>query len=237
MLADLLHIRTGDRVEIHFLTGRRQQFELPVALILDEPMGAFAYMDLQALSRLLQKAPTANGAWLALDAMHTDEFFRRIKALPALSGTSLREATIESFLATVGENIRINNTVLIIFACVIAVGIIYNSARISLSEHATELASLRILGFTRAEVTVLLLTEQVLLTAISIPLGCLIGYGLAALIAMLLSQELFRIPLIISGRTWVSAAVVVLISAIASAVSVWIRLQKLDLIAVLKTRE
>lgn len=237
MLADLLHIRVGDRVDIHFLTGRRQQIQLPVTLILEEPIGAFAYMDLQALSRLLQKAPTANGAWLALDALHTDEFFRRIKTLPALSGTSLREATIDSFLATVGENIRINNTVLITFACVIAAGIIYNSARISLSEHATELASLRILGFTRAEVAVLLLTEQGLLTAISIPLGCLIGYGLAAGIAMLLSQELFRIPLIISGRTWVSAAVVVLLSAAASAVSVWVRLQKLDLIAVLKTRE
>ena len=237
MLADLLQIKTGDVVDIHFQTGRRQQLRLPVVLILDEPIGAFAYMDLQALSRLLQKAPTANGAWLALDAMRTDEFFRRIKTLPALSGTSLREATIASFLATVGENIRINNTVLVIFACVIAAGIIYNSARISLSEHATELASLRILGFTRAEVAILLLTEQALLTLISIPLGCLIGYGLAAGIAALLSQELFRIPLIISGKTWVSAAVVVLLSATASAVSVWIRLQKLDLIAVLKTRE
>lgn len=237
MLADLLKIKTGDVVDIHFQTGRRQHLRLPVVLILDEPIGAFAYMDLQALSRLLQKAPTANGAWLALDAMHTEAFFRRIKTLPALSGTSLREVTIASFLATVGENIRINNTVLVIFACVIAAGIIYNSARISLSEHATELASLRILGFTRAEVAVLLLTEQALLTLISIPLGCLIGYGLAAGIAALLSQELFRIPLIISGKTWVSAAVVVLLSAAASAVSVWIRLQKLDLIAVLKTRE
>ncbi len=237
MLADLLQIRVGDVVEIQFLTGRRQQLELPVAMVLEEPIGAFAYMDLQALSRLLQKTPTANGAWLALDVLQADEFFRRIKVLPALSGTSLREATIQSFLATVGENIRINNSVLIAFACVIAAGIIYNSARLSLSEHATELASLRILGFTRAEITVLLLTEQCLLTVVSIPLGCLMGYGLAAAIATLLSQELFRIPLIISGLTWASAAMVVLLSATASAVSVGIRLQKLDLIAVLKTRE
>ncbi len=124
-----------------------------------------------------------------------------------------------------------------IFACVIAAGIIYNAARIALSEHATELASLRILGFTRAEVTVLLLTEQWLLTALAMPLGCLIGYGLAAGIAALLSQELFRIPLIVSGRTFLSATVVVILSALASSVSIWRRLQKLDLIAVLKTRE
>jgi putative ABC transport system permease protein len=206
-------------------------------MILDEPIGTLAYMDIQALSRLLEKTPTVSGAWLALDMTKADAFYRTIKALPALASTSLREATIQSFLATVGENIRINNSVLVSFACVIAAGIIYNSARIALSEHATELASLRILGFTRGEVTVLLLTEQWLLTAIAIPLGCLIGYGLAAGIAALLSQELFRIPLIVGSRTFLSAAIVVMLSALASSVSIGFRLQQLDLIAVLKTRE
>jgi len=237
MLADLLQFRIGDSVEIHFLTGRRQKIEVPVRLILDEPIGAFAYMDLQAMSRMLHTAPAVNGAWLALDMTQAEVFYRTIKTLPVLASTSLREATLQSFLATVGENIRINNRVLVIFACVIAAGIIYNAARIALSEHATELASLRILGFTRAEVTVLLLTEQWLLTALAMPLGCLIGYGLAAGIAALLSQELFRIPLIVSGRTFLSATVVVILSALASSVSIWRRLQKLDLIAVLKTRE
>lgn len=237
MLADLLQFKLGDTVEIRFLTGRRQKIDVPVTLILDEPIGAFAYMDTQALSRLLQKMPLANGAWLALDMTQADAFYQTIKALPALASTSLREATLQSFLTTVGENIRINNSVLIIFACVISAGIIYNSARIALSEHAIELASLRILGFTRAEITLLLLTEQWLLTAAAIPLGCLIGYGLAAGIAELLSQELFRIPLIISGQTYLSAAIVVLLSMLASSVLIWLRLQRLDLIAVLKTRE
>jgi putative ABC transport system permease protein len=237
MLADLLSLKIGEKVEIHFLTGRRQKMEIPVTLILEEPIGTFAYMDMLTLSRLLQKAPTTNGAWLALDMTTAEAFYRTIKVLPAMASTSLREATIQSFLATVGENIRINNTVLVSFACVIAAGIIYNSARIALSEHATELASLRILGFTRNEVTVLLLTEQWLLTAIAIPLGCLIGYGLAAGIAALLSQELFRIPLIVSGRTFLFAALVVTLSAIASSVSIGLRLRQLDFIAVLKTRE
>ena len=237
MLADLLQVQIGDTIAIHFLTGRRQKVEVPMTMILDEPIGTLAYMDIQALSRLLEKTPTVSGAWLALDMTKADAFYRTIKALPALASTSLREATIQSFLATVGENIRINNSVLVSFACVIAAGIIYNSARIALSEHATELASLRILGFTRGEVTVLLLTEQWLLTAIAIPLGCLIGYGLAAGIAALLSQELFRIPLIVSSRTFLSAAIVVMLSAIASSISIGLRLRQLDLIAVLKTRE
>ena len=237
MLADLLAFQIGDSVEIQFLTGRRQKIDVPVTLILDEPIGAFAYMDIQALSRLLQKVPTANGAWLALDMTKAEAFYRTIKALPAMASTSLREATLASFLSTVGENIRINNSVLFIFACVIAAGISYNSARIALSEHATELASLRILGFTRAEITVLLLTEQWLLTAIAVPLGCLIGYGLAAGIAALLSQELFRIPLVVSARTFLYAALVVMLSAIASSISTGLRLRQLDLIAVLKTRE
>ena len=149
----------------------------------------------------------------------------------------LREATLQSFLDTVAENIRINNMVLIGFACVIVAGVIYNSARISLSEHATELASLRVLGFSQREVAQLLLTEQALLTFLSLPLACGIGYALAALIAHLLSQELFRIPLVVSTRTYFSTIAVMLISATGSALLIWQRLKKQNLIDVLKTRE
>lgn len=237
MLADMLQAKTGDIITVEFMAGRRQHQSLSVAMIIDEPIGSFAYMDLHAQSRLLQQTPTASGAFLAVDPRFKETLYRTLKAMPAVSSVSLREATLASFLSTVAENIRINNTVLIIFACVIASGVVYNSARLALSEHALELASLRILGFTQREVAQILLTEQAILTTIAIPLGCAIGYGLAALIAALLSQDLFRVPLIVSGKTYLSAIAVIVAAALASALLVWLRLRRLNLIDVLKTRE
>ena len=157
--------------------------------------------------------------------------------MPAIGSVTLREATLQSFLSTVAENMKINTVVLVAFACVIAMGVVYNSARIALSEHAIELASLRILGFTRAEVGRMLLGEQSLLTLAAIPLGCALGYGLAAWLSVLLSQELFRIPLVVSSRTFLISIAVVLASAAASGLLVWRKVQRLDLIEVLKTRE
>ena len=236
-LADILHAKAGDAIIIEFLTGRRQHITEKITLIIDEPIGSFAYMDLTALNRLLQQEPAISGALLAVDPLMVESLYRTLKATPSVSSVSLREATLQSFLDTVAENIRINNMVLIGFACVIVAGVIYNSARIALSEQATELASLRILGFSQREVAQLLLTEQALLTLLSLPLACGIGYALAALIAHLLSQELFRIPLVVSPRTYFSTVAVRLISAAASALLIWQRLKKQNLIDVLKTRE
>lgn len=236
-LAETLEAREGDRLSVEFLDGERPVKAVRVAMIIDEPIGMFSYMDRNALARVLGVPPAASGAFLAVDAPQRETLYRRLKELPAVASVTLREATIESFLATVAENMKINTMVLVTFACVIAIGVVYNSARIGLSEHALELASLRILGFTRAEVGRMLLGEQALLTLAAIPLGCLLGYALSALIASLLSQELFRIPLVVSTRTFLMSAAVVLAAAVASGLLVWRKLQSLDLIEVLKTRE
>ena len=237
MLADSLHMRVGELITVSFLSGRRQTLTVPVRLIIDEPIGSFAYMDLHEMARLLQQDITINGAFLAIDPQQKTRLFRALKATPAVASVSLREATLQSFLDTVGENIRINNRVLISFACVIVAGVVYNSARIALSEHAIELASLRILGFSQREVGLLLLTEQAILVMLAIPFGMVIGYGLAAIIAVLLSQELFRIPLVVSQQTFLSSALVMLLAAAGSGWLVWRRLQRQNLIEVLKTRE
>ena len=237
VLAEVLAAGPGDILSIELLEGERQTIEVRVARIVDEPIGSLAYMDSAALSRAASRSETAAGAYLAVDPKYQAELYRTLKTIPAIRSVSLREAMLQSFLATVAENMRINTIVLVVFACVIAVGVVYNSARIALSEHALELASLRILGFTKAEVGRMLLGEQSLLTLAAIPLGCLLGYGLAALLSELLSQELFRIPLVVSTRTFLLSIAVVLLSAAASGFIVWRKVQKLDLIQVLKTRE
>ena len=180
---------------------------------------------------------TASGAYLAVDGARRQALYRELKTIPAVASVTLREATLESFMATVVENMRINTTVVLSFACAIAFGVVYNSARIALSEHAVELASLRILGFTKAEVARMLLGQQALLTLAALPFGCLLGYALSALLSLLLSQELFRIPLIVSRQTFAFAVGVVLFAAAVSGLLVWRQMQRLDLVAVLKTRE
>ena len=128
-------------------------------------------------------------------------------------------------------------TVLVVFACVIAVAMVYNAARIALSERGRELASLRVLGFTRGEVALMLLGEQAFLTLAAIPLGFLIGYQVCAALARQYQWELFRLPLFISGRSYAFAALVVVLAALCSGVIVRRRLDRLDLVAVLKARE
>lgn len=236
-LAEILGIVAGDTLTVEVLQGKRQTVSIPVTGIVDEPIGTFSYMSNAALARALSEPETATGAFLAVDPKHQVELFRMLKTVPAIRSVNLREATLQSFLSTVAENMKINTTVLVAFACVIAAGVVYNSARIALSEHALELASLRILGFTRAEVGRMLLGEQSILTLASLPLGCVLGYALSALISDLLSQELFRIPLVISTRTFLMSIGVVLLSAAVSGYLVWRKVKRLDLIAVLKTRE
>ena len=236
-LADVLGITAGQRLTVEFLDGERRTAAVPVVRVIDEPLGVLAYMDVRALARLAFEPVTATGAYLAIDPQQQKALFRTLKEVPMVSSVTLREATLQSFLSTVAESMRMNTLVLVVFACIIAFGVVYNSARIALSEHAIELASLRILGFTQAEVGRMLLGEQLLLTLAALPVGCLIGYGLSALLAALLSQELFRIPLVISRQTFAFAIGVVLAATAASAALVWRRVQRLDLIAVLKTRE
>lgn len=236
-LADLLGAAGGDVLTVEFLEGRRQTVEVPVARIVDEPIGTVSYMDITALSKLMASSVTISGAFMAVDPQRQAALNRMLKTIPAISSVSFREATLRSFLASIAENLTINTVVMVAFAAVIAAGIVYNSARIALSEHAIELASLRILGFGKREVGVLLLGEQALLILAAIPLGWLAGYGLSALLAHLLSQELFRIPLVVSVRTFAISAGAVLAAAAVSGFLVWRKVKSLDLIEVLKTRE
>jgi putative ABC transport system permease protein len=236
-LAQILGANPGDRITVEFLEGKRKTAVVPVWQVVDEPVGTFAYMAQPSLAKLMDDPEMASGAFLAIDSQMLKELYRQLKNIPLVSSVNLREATLKSFMATVGENMKFNTLALVVFACIITIGIVYNSARIALSEHAVELASLRILGFSKAEVGLLLLGEQALLVLPAIPLGCLIGYGLAGLLSLLLSQELFRIPLVISGRTLLTSICVLLISGIASAYLIWRKVQRLDLIEVLKTRE
>ena len=174
---------------------------------------------------------------LLVDPAARPAFYRDVKELPAVASLVLWDVSLRNFRETVAHNMLIMIVVYTLFAALIAIGVVYNSARIALSERGRELASLRVLGFTAGEVSWILLGELALLTLLSIPLGWLLGHGLAWLIVTGIDSELFRIPLIIGRETYAYASLIVLLAALVSGLIVRRRIARLDLIGVLKTRE
>jgi putative ABC transport system permease protein len=236
-LADILGVSRGDALTVEVLEGERPIRAVPVAGTVDELVGVSAYMDLQALNRFLREGATVSGAFLSVTGPTAPRLYRELKQMPAVGAASMREVALASFEDTLARSMGIFTTVLVTFACIIAMAMIYNAARIALSERGRELASLRVLGFTRREVAVLLLGEQAILTLLAIPLGFWIGYHLSTLTAAAYQWELFRLPLIITPQNYAFASLVVLCAAVGSAFVVRRRLDRLDLVEVLKTRE
>jgi putative ABC transport system permease protein len=195
-------------------------------------------MDLAAVNRLMREGDVVTGAHLLADPARRTELYTAVKNTPRVSGVIIKRDVVDSYQKTIGENILKMRLFNVIFAGVIAFGVVYNSARIALAERSRELATLRVLGFTRGEIARILLGELALLTLTAIPLGLLCGYGLAfALIKAVYDTELFRLPLVISDWTYRFAASITLAAGVVSGMVVGRRLGELDMVAVLKSRE
>jgi putative ABC transport system permease protein len=237
LLADRLRVGRGDTVQIEFLQGARVQRALPVVGLAAESMGLLAYMDRDALNRLIGEGDSISGARVRLDPAARDSFLRQVKETPRLAFAIETGPIVRNFRDTSARNILVFTAVLSILAGIIAVGVVYNNARIALAERAWELASLRVLGFTRGEVSGLLLGELALELLLALPLGWVCGYGLSFGIVQMIHPETFKIPLIIEPRTYAWASAVVLAAGIVSALIVRRQIDKLNLVGVLKTRE
>lgn len=236
-LADLLAVREGDMVAVEVLEGSRMQGRLPVSLLVDELIGISAYMDNRALNRFLGEGSTISGAYLSVDPLRADALYRTLKETPAVAGVAVREAVIKGFEDSIAESTSATTFTLTVFACIIACGMVYNGARIALEERNREMASLRVLGFTEREISVVLLGEQAIVTLMAIPIGFLIGWGLCYLAVDATAQELYRMPLVITGKTYAFAFLVVGAAAVVSAYVVHRQLRHLDMIGVLKVQE
>jgi putative ABC transport system permease protein len=236
-LARLLGVAPGDPVVVEVLEGRRLVRVTRVAATVEDIFGLNVTMDIRALNRLLGEGGTVSGAFLAVDGASLPRLTEQLKRTPAVAGVAVRESMLASFYETIAQSMTATNSVLILFACIIAFGIVYNGARISLSERGHELASLRVLGFTRREIAVILLGEHALLTLAALPLGFGLGAGSAALLVSAVASDLYRLPLVFTRQTFAFAFLVTLAAALFSGIMVIGRIRALDLVAVLKTRE
>lgn len=236
-LAEILGCGVGDVVRLEVLDGARPVRDVPVAGVVRDFIDLNAYMDLVALRRLLREQETSSGAFLAVDARDADALYAQLKRIPRIASVGIQRAMLESYRRTMAENVLRMRAINLFFACVVAFGVVYNAARVMLSERSRELATLRVLGFTRTENSFILLSELGILVALAIPVGLAIGYGLSALLTWSLATEVHRFPLIVRGGTFALAVLVTVAAALFSALVVRRRLDQLDLVSVLKARD
>jgi len=236
-LADILHAGPGDEVEIRLLEGDRQRHSVRVSALVQGYLGLGAYMNINALQALAAEGNRISGVNITVDTNLEDQLFKALKTTPSLGHIAMQTAALKQFRATMVQNMNAMIFVLVGLAGVIAFGVVYNFARISLSEQGREMASLRVLGFTRSEVSGLLLTEIAILTLLAQPLGWAVGLLIAMMMVEGFSSELFTMPFIVGPEVLAYSSLVVMAAALISGLVVRRRIDRLDLIAVLKTRE
>lgn len=236
-LADRLGLRLGDDVTIEVLEGRKPIRALPLVKLSDDILGYSATVEIGALNRLLREDHVINAAALRLDPAASHATWRQIQTMPKVEASSVKSLWLALFDESIAGMLLVGAGILSGFGVLIAVGVVYNSARVALQERAWELASLRILGFTRGEVAIILLSELALELMLAIPLGLLFGKWLIELIVSLRVNESFQLPAVIEPSSYTFAALVVLSAAAVSAWLVRRRIDALDLVTVLKTRD
>ncbi len=236
-LARVLGVRAGETIDVQPIEGTRRASRLVIAAESSDLMGMYGYLTRRDAARLVGEGDTFNFARVRIDSKQDARFFDAVRNTPGVAAAGDKRRMVANFRATSQHNLLMFAAILSVFATCIAVGVVYNSARITLAEQSWELATLRVMGFTRAEVSWTLLGQLLVQMLVALPIGFLLGHALAAFILDLISTEEFRIPLVVDGGTYALAGSVMLAAGIATSLIVRRRIDQLDLIGVLKTRD
>ncbi len=236
-LAELLGAQVGDDLRVEILDGKRPVRNVRVVALAGDFTGMSAYMELASLNRLLGEGDIISGANFRVDGAHRAEFLRALKGIPRVSWVVIKESLRENFRQTTAASIGLIQKIYLVFAVVVAFGVVYNNARISLAERARELATLRVIGFSRREVGTVLVTELVVLALLAVPLGLLLGTGFAKVLVRAVNTETIRLPLVLTASNYAFAVLVVAIASALSALFVLRMLNQLDLVSALKAPE
>jgi putative ABC transport system permease protein len=237
MLANVLGVTPGEPITLEVLEGYRPTRRAVVTGLVDDILGLSAYMNIDALHQMMREGDVSTGALLLIDVSQEARLSSELKQIPAIAGVGFKRAILRSFRETMAANMNLSIFINLVFAGVIAFGVVYNAARVSLSERSRELASLRVLGFTRAEISIILMGELALLTLAALPIGALFGYSLSAAIVYSIDSEVYRFPLYVSRQAVAISCLGIIAAAVVSGLMVRRRLDQLDLVAVLKIRE
>jgi putative ABC transport system permease protein len=236
-LAERLGATLGSEITVEALDGKRPVRTLPLVGLVDEILGFNAYMEINGVNRLMREGDRITAAAVRLDPARTTAAWRELLDRPKVLGVSVKSMWLQTFDEKIAGLVIVSAIVLTLFGLIIAIGVVYNTARVALQERAWELASLRVLGFTRAEVSGILFAELGVQMLVAVPSGLFLAQQIVAALLALRDNESFQIPPVISDPTYAIAAAVVLAGGAGSAVLVRRRIDRLDLVAVLKTRD
>jgi len=236
-LAEILHVAIGDPVEVDVLEGDWKTRSLPIVGVIDEPFGLQAYARADWLAETLRQTPRVSAVLLRVDHDRIDEIRDRLKEMPVVLGVTSTERVIHQYRAQTGRSMLVITLILMFSAAAISTGVVYNNARIALSLRGRDLATLRVLGFSRREISSILLGELGAQVLLGIPLGLVFGTWWSGRFAANIDPESFRFPLYVSPGTYATAAVIALGSGLVSALLVRRKLDHLDLVGVLKSSE
>ena len=236
-LADILSIQPGDLLTVEVREGRQPVLEIPVTAVAESLLGSPAYMDLAALNRALREPNRVSAAYLSIDQARAKEIYAALQDMPTVAGVSLKSQAEVAFKTLMNTGAGAMRYVMGAIAFIITFGIIYNAARIAYAERSRDLASLRVIGFTRGEAAFVLLGELASVTLIALPLGGVMGYYLSFGIAAGFSTELYQIPVVFDPESFGFAALFVVGAATLSGWLVKRDIDRADLVSALKTRE
>jgi len=236
-LAEVLEARVGDELLVEFLEGKRQTRGVRLSGLAEDFAGLAAYMDLHALNRLLGEGDIVTSASFSIDGAQRGDFLQALKGVPRVGGVAIKESMRQEFQDTTAAMMNLIQGVYLVLATIVAFGVVYNNAQISLAERARELATLRVIGFSRREVGAVLITELVVLAAIAVPLGLLLGAALSVGIVTQVSTEAIRMPLVLTAQNYATAVLIVIIASVMSAWFVLRKLDRLNLIGALRAPE
>jgi putative ABC transport system permease protein len=236
-LVEVLGASIGDELLVEVLEGKRPVRYVKLAGRAEDFASVASYMDLPALNRLLQEGDVISGANFRLDENQKSVFLKALKGIPRISWVAIKESLRENFRQTTAASIGLIQKIYMLFAMVVAFGVVYNNARISLAERGRELATLRVIGFSRREVGAVLVTELVILAAVAVPLGLLLGTGFATGILHAVNTETVRLPLVLTRANYAFAVTVVVVASTLSALVVLRKLGQLNLVGALKAPE
>ena len=230
-------IKPGDEIQFELLEGNRRKITVTVVQLIDEIMGQGCYMSMNALSHLLDEAQSINVAALKTDPLRENDIMNHLKNSSQIASITTRENTLKVYYDMMSRSMLAMVTIILFFAAAISIGMVYNTAMILLSERTFELGSLRILGFTKAEVFEMIASELGSVILMSIIPGCILGYVFSWLLMSSVDTEEFNFKVVITSRTYVTAVLTSLTTAAVSFIIVFFRIRKMDLVSVLKIRE
>jgi putative ABC transport system permease protein len=236
-LADKLGVQPGDEVRVQQARGRRVSAIVRVSRIVEPMVGSSAYMEINDLARLLREPGRISGAHVSLDATRYGDFNRRVKETPALAGASYLPLAERSMRAGIDQSVGVMNFIYALFAAVMAGGVAFSAARVTLAEQERDLATLRVLGFTRAEVSYVLIGELAALALLAVPVGCLIGTGMGMWLMRLFETDMYAFPYVYNPPGYAFAVAFTLACVLAAALVVRAGVDRLDMVAVLKARD